>query len=168
MTDTPQVVIEGVAPVEVRTIRVFINGEDPREEAIVRFVSTTDWMATVVLPEGKSSLSFFAFASDGDLLASDRIDMEFVVARFVRGDVNLSGRLDISDALLIVLDTLGRDVTLPCLDAADSNDDGRLALNDAFSVLLYVFLNGAPLPAPFPNLGEDPTPDRLGCDMPLP
>jgi hypothetical protein len=44
----------------------------------------------------------------------------------------------------------------------DANDDGKVQLGDAV-FLLTVLLYGGSLPAPFPVMGLDPTPDSLGC-----
>ena len=64
----------------------------------------------------------------------------------------------------MVLDYLfGSTSVLPCEDAADGNDDGDLNIADAVGILQHLFNNGGPLPAPFPNEGQDPTSDSLGC-----
>ena len=46
----------------------------------------------------------------------------------------------------------------------DSNNDGRIDLLDSVFLLEYLFKGGSPIPAPFPNLWQDPTEDKLGCD----
>lgn len=83
--------------------------------------------------------------------------------RFVRGDTNTDGRVDISDAIATLgYLFLGRGAS--CLDALDSDDDGSVLLTDAVVILQYLFRAG-PAPAqPFPSPGIDPTADDLGCE----
>lgn len=89
------------------------------------------------------------------------LDTQNLVA-FVRGDPNGDERLDIADALEVMKLSLGESAPVPCLEAADANDDGKVALDDAV-YLAIVLCAGGSLPAPFPVMGLDPTPDTLGC-----
>ena len=67
---------------------------------------------------------------------------------FIRGDANIDGTIDISDAEVIIAGGwLG--VPLPCQDAADANDDGTLDISDVITVLQHLFSGTAPPPAPF-------------------
>jgi hypothetical protein len=86
------------------------------------------------------------------------------LATFARGDVNLSGRIDLTDALL-VLNYLFLEGPAPaCEDAADADDSSALNLADVLVLLNYLFANaGGVLPPPFPATGVDPTPDGLTC-----
>ncbi len=87
-----------------------------------------------------------------------------LAAGFSRGDSNLDGQLQLSDAVFTLgFLFLGSPTVLDCEDAADANDDGSINLSDAVSGLGYLFLGTAPPPAPFPACGEDPTDDALGC-----
>jgi hypothetical protein len=95
--------------------------------------------------------------------AANRADCPPGAARMLRGDSSGEGRLNLSDAVL-VLGALFARTTLPCLDAADANDDGRLSVADALVVLHYLFAAGNGPASPFPRCGGDPTPDALGCD----
>jgi hypothetical protein len=52
---------------------------------------------------------------------------------------------------------------VPCLDAGDGNDDGTLDITDAIFILAHLFLGGPAPPRPYPEPGDDPTPDALGC-----
>jgi surface protein with Ig-like domain/dockerin type I repeat protein len=81
---------------------------------------------------------------------------------FVRGDVNGDGRIGMADALEVVKLALGHEKTAPCWKAADANDDGKVRVDDAI-FLVTVLCSGGCLPAPFPIVGLDPTPDSLGC-----
>ncbi len=82
-------------------------------------------------------------------------------ADFVRGDANVSGAVDIADAVL-ALGHLFQGESVDCLDAIDVNDDGAADVSDPVSLLSYLFITGA-IPAPFPMCGADPTPDTLDC-----
>lgn len=81
---------------------------------------------------------------------------------FRRGDTNHDGAVNVADPTLLFNYLFGSSGThvLP-LDAADSNDDGLVDVSDAVYLLNYLFAGGAPPPAPFPQLGTDPTPDGL-------
>jgi hypothetical protein len=96
-------------------------------------------------------------------------------ARFVRGDVDSDGAVDLTDAVRI-LDHLFLGGPAPeCLDAADTDDDAELSLTDPIVVLSWLFLGGAPPAPPGPSAGDypgadcgtDPTPgDGLDCFRP--
>ena len=84
--------------------------------------------------------------------------------RFRRGDANLDGAVDVSDAIG-VLDYLFQGGQTPrCLDAADADDSGSVDLTDAVYLLGFLFLGSQAPPDPFPDLGLDPTEDQLGCE----
>src|SRR5690606_38795471 len=83
--------------------------------------------------------------------------------RFVRGDANGDGSLDISDPVS-TLGYLFLGNTATCLDALDVDDDGDLALTDAVVALSFLFQGGTEPAPPFPDPGTDPTPDSLGCE----
>jgi hypothetical protein len=101
-------------------------------------------------PAGSSVLlrAAFAYALDGS---------------FVRGDVNLDGTHDISDAVAILF-YLFAGSSLGCLDGADVNDDSAVDLADAIAELDFLFRGGARPRLPYPEPGQDPTADSLGCD----
>ena len=81
----------------------------------------------------------------------------------MRGDANNDRRADISDAVDALLHLF---VGAPtnCEDALDANDDGTLGVADPIFLLAYLFAAGDPLPSPYPETGEDPTEDALGCN----
>jgi hypothetical protein len=108
---------------------------------------------------------------DGISLFPDRTDGVITVTdappapTFLRGDVNASGNLDISDQSFLTF-FLNNDGPTPiCLDAADVDDSGDLDYNDVMYLLNYIFNGSAAPPSPFPNVGPDPTPDDLDCAM---
>jgi hypothetical protein len=87
---------------------------------------------------------------------------------FIRGDADLSGRVDISDAIA-VLSFLFLGGSLPgCLDASDVNDDRTLDITDPVGILGFLFLGAAVPRPPFPDCGLDPSPDRMACLERLP
>jgi hypothetical protein len=84
---------------------------------------------------------------------------------FVRGDVDQSGRLEVTDAVRILRGLFsGEQGLLACEDAADVDDDSALGLTDAVFLLDGLFHGGPPPAAPYPACGEDPTADTLGCE----
>ena len=85
---------------------------------------------------------------------------------FLRGDARGDGSLDLTDALT-VLRHVFRGEALGCRKAADANDDSRVNIVDAFEIIGQLFRANAPLPAPFPECGVDPTEDGLTCELPL-
>ena len=106
-------------------------------------------------------------ASDGrmQIVTQARVPAGFPVLR--RGDANVDGRVDLSDAVF-TLGCLFQGAECPrCPDAADTNDDNRVDLSDAVSILDFAFQGGPPPPTPGPFVcGFDPSdPDVLGaCD----
>jgi hypothetical protein len=84
-------------------------------------------------------------------------------ATFIRGDANGDRKLDLSDPVSVLNHLFLGGPAPPCTDAADGNDDGRLNLADAVYVLAHLFLGGPDPTAPFPEPGDDPTPDLLPC-----
>ncbi len=82
--------------------------------------------------------------------------------RFVRGDANADGTVDVGDAVYI-LQYLFTSGPLPtCMDTADTNDSGIVDIADGANVLYTLF--GAGVIPPPDVCGEDPTEDPLGCD----
>ena len=81
---------------------------------------------------------------------------------FLRGDGNLDGALDISDAVF-ALSVLFSGQAAGCQDALDSNDDGNADIGDSVFLLSFFFSGGAIPPPPNGSCGSDPTPDALNC-----
>jgi len=82
---------------------------------------------------------------------------------FVRGDVNCDNVVDGSDTTKLIFH-LFMGSTIYCTDAADVNDDGQVSIVDLVALADFLWNTGPPPPAPYPNCGQDPTPDDLGCD----
>ena len=85
-------------------------------------------------------------------------------SHFVRGDSNLDETVDISDGVATLGYLFLGGPALNCIDAADADDSGQVALNDAIFLFANLFSGGAPIPAPYPDCGRDPTPDALSCE----
>jgi Tol biopolymer transport system component len=92
---------------------------------------------------------------------------------FIRGDVDLNGRIEINDAIRITNWLFQGGVIPACLDSADADDDGDIELSDAVFISSFLF-QGGPAPAcPFccsPTTsccGRDPTGDGLPCGQSL-
>jgi hypothetical protein len=95
--------------------------------------------------------------------------------RFVRGDANSSGTIDLSDGIATLgYLFIGTDAPA-CMDAADANDDGSLDVADPVGTFSWLFSGGrAPMP-PSPtsarygaaDCGVDVSDDSdLDCDAP--
>jgi hypothetical protein len=95
--------------------------------------------------------------------------------QFLRGNANGTklpadplDAIDISDAIFVLNYLFLGGVAPSCLDAADANDDGNIDLSDGIKILRYLFGGGkldSTLPAPWPEPGEDPTEDKLDCEV---
>jgi len=78
---------------------------------------------------------------------------------FVRGNVDWSPEIDLTDAVTL-LGFLYLGATEPlCLDASDVDDSGAIDIADPIYLLGFLFQGGTPPPAPFPDAGPDPTAD---------
>ena len=83
--------------------------------------------------------------------------------QFLRGDVNGSAVVDLSDAVAALRFLFIGDFEPLCADATDANDDTRLDIADPIFVLSFLFAGGLAPPSPGPDIcGLDPTPDSLG------
>ncbi len=86
-------------------------------------------------------------------------------ARYIRGDANGDGRVNITD-MTITLAFLFQSQPAPdCLDQFDSDDDGKVDTADALRIGQALYLHGPPLASPFPSAGTDPTADGLKCEV---
>jgi hypothetical protein len=96
-----------------------------------------------------------------DLVAPDAVPLP---ARFVRGDADGSGKVDLADGLATLSSLFVGDRLLGCLDAADANDDGSVAIADAIHTFTFLFVGGVTLAAPYPACGVRSGPGGLGCE----
>ena len=98
--------------------------------------------------------------------------------RFVRGDSNADGAVDISDAVGILRHLFAEPFALPCMDSSDYDDSGELDISDAIGLLLWLFQSGSPPARPSPgqlpfyvsstDCQPDSTDDILDCSVFLP
>ncbi len=97
--------------------------------------------------------------------------------RFVRGDVDASGAINITDAVFLLNYLFLGGETPPCLEAADANGDGGGLdrppnISDPVALLNWLFLGGPAPPAPSPgrgayspdDCGVDASDESLGCE----
>jgi len=83
---------------------------------------------------------------------------------FRRGDTDANGRINVTDAVIILHALFaGLVPDYDCLDARDADDDGSRTLTDGIVVLDWLFRQGLPLPAPSLECGVDPSADSLDC-----
>lgn len=102
-------------------------------------------------------------ALDAQLCELELGEPEEPAPRFVRGDVNVSGSVNLVDAIHL-LEFLSGGAAVPCVDAADVNDDGSVDVPDGVYALLYLFDRSVEIPAPGAlSCGSDRTPDELDC-----
>jgi hypothetical protein len=154
---------------------IFITGSGRTDQRVTRVLEMTmDGQLTgYSVPIGRLPATVTGIAVDGDSLLAVGTGSFAEIFRlkafaepavtFVRGDADQDGAVTLTDAILI-LDHLFRGGARPaCADAADADDSGAMSLTDAVAILLRLFQGGAPLPAPYPGRGGDPTPDGLAC-----
>jgi hypothetical protein len=89
--------------------------------------------------------------------------MSAAESRFQRGDANLDGAFDISDAIYTTRMLFLGEPSLGCDDAADVDDDGVLNITDCIYGVRFLFLDGMPPSMPFGECGLDPVEDALYC-----
>ncbi len=80
---------------------------------------------------------------------------------FLRGDVDGSQRVDITDAISLLNFLFLGGAGPACQDAADPQDVGRIDLSGAVFLLNFLFQSGGLPAVPYPSEGLDPTPDDL-------
>ena len=91
------------------------------------------------------------------------------VLEFLRGDVDFSGILTITDPIRL-LNFLFASVPIDCPAVADVEASGQdLTITEAIYVLNFLFLGGPPPEPPFPECGPAPETDdafckRSGCE----
>lgn len=90
-------------------------------------------------------------------------DQRLWSADFIRGDVDRSGGVEITDSVRVFGALFLGGPELSCLDAADANDSGRINIADGIYILNYLFQGGSAPPPPFPGEGTDSTNDQLDC-----
>ena len=152
--------IEGRGFDRDKAVQIFVGD---REASEVHIISDTE--LTALFPtSGTPGFSDVAIANGSRHAALADAFFYEASELFVRGDVDRSLVIDITDPVLILTFLLlGGPAT--GLDAHDSNDNGIVETSDSILTLTFFFLDNAhPPPPPYPNLGVDPTRDDfLSC-----
>ena len=86
-------------------------------------------------------------------------------SRFVRGDCNDDGRVDISDGVCILNWLFLNGKPPACTATSNTNGDDNADISDATYLLNHLFLRGLPPTLPFPDCGTTilPRDAALGC-----
>jgi hypothetical protein len=90
-------------------------------------------------------------------------DIQLVPPRpFRRGDASADGKVDLTDAIVMLEALFTTGEPPACADAVDANDDGSIDVSDPIAAILQLFRGVPALPAPGPfDCGEDVTPDTF-------
>ena len=111
-----------------------------------------------------------------DTDCAEAANCEVVGPRFVRGDTNSDGSINLTDGVIPLLYLFSGGAPPACLDSADTNDTGSIEITDAIIVFGWLFSGGAPPAEPSPlspgysrkECAVDPTDDGIGCDRVAP
>ena len=101
-----------------------------------------------------------------ELARSVKDDLDQHEEKFIRGDSNGDGTLDMSDALHTFSYLYLGGPASSCMAAADANDDEVVDISDGVGTLNSLFVSSTPLPPPGSEAGVDPTPG-IGCEVGL-
>jgi hypothetical protein len=126
-TGASPVTIEGLAPVQVETIRV--DGD----EYPVTWTSETEWQVTLSPVPGSNPLLFSGFDLRGELVATDSINVTYTGAA-----QNPAGKLVINEIMYNGFDSYGDFVEIHNLSATETFDLGGMRLNG----LDFTFMSG--------------------------
>ena len=102
-------------------------------------------------------------SGDNDLDVSEPCTVQICSGGFLRGNCNSDVQVNLSDAVFALNKLFLGGPDPVCLKACDPNDDGAFNLTDPIFILNYLFLGGRVPSAPFPECGDDTTPDDLSC-----
>ena len=99
-----------------------------------------------------------------DVFEDVETDCSSAGTRFMRGDSNADGQVDLSDSIGILGFLFLAQGGISCMDAGDANDDGVVDISDALTILFNLFNGTVDIPAPGKETcGVDPTGDALNC-----
>ena len=135
-------------------------------------------ITTGMVPAGTyyffAATDFFGAGADCNNLpeGNDYLVHLEVGPRFIRGDANNDGGVDIGDGIRILSFLFPHDPPLPplpCREASNANDDAKVDIGDSIYIFGYLFQMGRMPPPPFPDCDLDPEPSRsLGCEASCP
>jgi hypothetical protein len=97
-------------------------------------------------PEGESVVLYLGADEAGHACAC-------ATPRFIRGDANGDGAVDVSDPVFLLRHLFGAGDPPLAWRAGDGNKDETITIADPVYVLQYLFDDGAPPSAPFPDAG---------------
>ncbi|MFP6631605.1 MAG: malectin domain-containing carbohydrate-binding protein [Planctomycetota bacterium] len=108
---------------------------------------------------------------DGDC-SEDAACQVAVGERFVRGDANSDGSINLTDGVIPLLFLFSGGTAPACADAADTNDTGNIEITDAIIIFSWLFTGGAAPAEPSPmspgysteDCGTDASDDGIGCE----
>ena len=88
--------------------------------------------------------------------------------RFLRGDCNDDGNVNLADAVCILNWLFAGEATPGCIAALNTNGDDDVNITDAVSLLSFLFAGGPPPVDPFPDCGPGAlaADEELGCENP--
>lgn len=121
---------------------------------VVDFEAIVFAFDTGVVPqtEGPGTGLIRVFASDGlNTVFADVVGLTVAgrLPRFVRGDANDDGDVNLSDCVFILVHLFIGGAEPPCLATADTDADGGVDLGSAIYLLNYLFTGGPAPPEPF-------------------
>ena len=94
------------------------------------------------------------------------IKLAATASTFRRGDCNVDGTVDISDALCILNWLFLRSESPVCVAVTNTNGDAGEDISDAVYLLTHLLLGGPSPVAPFPKCGPGTLPtDESRCEM---
>ena len=137
-------------------------------------VAAISYSVSPTAPSGGTPLAFTEALGTPPVALSVGMGLEFVEPPtiveaslftsppFIRGDINQTGAVTISDAIG-VLAQLFAGLPMTCPAASDVNDTGSVNVADAIAILAYLFQSGAPPAAPAGTCGLPAVPSTLDC-----
>ncbi|MEM7167968.1 MAG: SdrD B-like domain-containing protein [Planctomycetota bacterium] len=152
--------------------RVWVTNQAPDGSFEIRALVIANGQASFVgdaipLAAATAENAFGGFSLSGDEFAivglTTSTIYELGSALFVRGDADPTGFIDVGDSIRILAACFQGQPFTSCIDAYDFDDSGTVGIGDSVALLAYLFSGGAPPTSPFPDAGEDPTPDGLPC-----
>jgi len=92
-------------------------------------------------------------------------EIVYGMRRFVRGDINADGRVDVSDAVALLLWLFRENPTPRCVASANTDGDSVVVLTDAVYLLDHLFGVGPAPASPYPDGGASDleSDEALGC-----
>lgn len=134
------------------------------------FLSSLPGDATTTFVDGLSAgiFQWELIAIEGGLASSGISCTVTVVINpdpiFIRGNANGDVSVNVADAITILEYLFSGGATPDCLSSLDVNDSGAVNIADGIHLLGFLFSGGVPPELPYPDPGEDPTPDSLPCN----